>query len=294
MTGRQHKPAFEKLVPPVGESFRCFDRSRIRSRAKWHRHPEIELTYVHSGSGTRLVGDSIGSYGDADLVLLGPELPHTWLSDAYRGKAYDRHPAIVVQFHPEFLGAEFFGAGEMTLIHEMLEKANRGLQFPEKVARSVGERMTSMVELRGASRLIQLMACLDELSACRTFNYLASESYSTSSNAETETRIQTICDHITSHVSDPNLNHRELADLACMNPSAFSRFFKQSTGRTTTDYIAELRVGMACRLLTATEESILSISVQSGFNNLSNFNRRFRQHRNLTPREYRAKFRAVS
>ena len=128
MSGRQHKPAFEKLVPPVGESFRCFDRSRIRSRAKWHRHPEIELTYVHSGSGTRLVGDSIGSYGDADLVLLGPELPHTWLSDAYRGKAYDRHPAIVVQFHPEFLGAEFFGAGDVAFFGWQ-DRTKRRVQF---------------------------------------------------------------------------------------------------------------------------------------------------------------------
>jgi hypothetical protein len=80
------KASFEKLVPPSGESFRCFNRKELRTTVKWHRHPEIELNYVEKGRGTRLVGDHIDTYGDGDLVLIGPDIPHTWLSDDYIGK----------------------------------------------------------------------------------------------------------------------------------------------------------------------------------------------------------------
>tara|TARA_R110002167_G_scaffold49887_1_gene145864 strand:+ start:208 stop:1077 length:870 start_codon:yes stop_codon:yes gene_type:complete len=288
------KPSYEKLVPPIGESFRCFDRSELLSPVKWHRHPEIELTYIHHGAGSRVVGDHLGSYGDHDLVLLGSQLPHTWASDEYRGQKYDRHAAIVLQFHPDFLGIEFFGVSEMAAINKMLQLANRGLWFPESIAERVGVRMTALVQQQGASRLIELFSILNVLSECTQTVQLASEFYSVTSSQDVETRIQKICDHIANHLTDPELGHAELAELADMNASAFSRFFKQSTGRTLSEYICELRIGLACRLLTDSDDSILSISFQAGFANLSNFNRRFRQLRQMTPRDYRARFRIAS
>lgn len=288
------KPSYEKLVPPVGESFRCFDRSTLLSPVKWHRHPEIELTYIYRGAGSRVVGDHIGSYRDHDLVLLGSQLPHTWASDEYRGKRYDRHPAIVLQFHPEFLGSQFFGVSEMASINKLLQAASRGLWFPEHVAVRIGARLSALVDQEGATRLIELFSILDELSKCDRSVQLASEFYSVTASQDVETRIQKICDHISNHLTDPELGHAELAELADMNASAFSRFFKQSTGRTLSEYISELRIGLACRLLTDTDDSILSISFQAGFANLSNFNRRFRQLRQMTPRDYRARFRIAS
>ncbi|MCM2372124.1 helix-turn-helix domain-containing protein [Aporhodopirellula aestuarii] len=285
------KASYEKLVPEDGQSFRCFDRSTLKSPVKWHRHPEIELTYLPAGAGSRVVGDHIGSYSDHDLVLLGSELPHTWASDDYRGQTYDLHSAIVLQFHPEFLGQDFFRLNEMVDIHALLQRASRGLWFPVDVAKRIGEQMTELVDLRGARRLVSLLSILDELTYCDESVPLASRLYRTTNNHEVETRIQVICDHITHHLTDPELSHRELATLADMNASAFSRFFKQSTGRTVSAYINELRIGFACRLLTDTDDSILSISQQSGYQNLSNFNRRFLQHRKMTPRDYRNRFR---
>ena len=287
------KPSFEKLVPPVGESFRCFDRRVLRSSVRWHRHPEIELTYVKRGSGSRLVGDHIGSYGNHDLVLLGSQLPHTWSSDEHRGKKHDRHSAIVLQFHPDFLGSHFFAVSEMATVEHLLQQAKRGIWYPPAVAAQVGARMHALVEQSGVARIIGLLSCLNELTETRDGEFLASETYCLNTNPESETRIQTVCDHIARHLSNSELCHKTLADLVHMNPSAFSRFFRQSTGRTVTAHITELRIGLACRLLTVTDDSVLKISTEAGFANLSNFNRQFRRLRGKTPREYRNKFQAA-
>lgn len=285
------KASYEKLVPNDGQSFRCFDRASLQSPVKWHRHPEVELTYIPSGVGSRMVGDHIGSYTDHDLVLLGSELPHTWASDEYRGQVYDLHSAMVLQFHPDFLGPDFFRLNEMVEVHRLLHRASRGLWFPARMAESIGSQLIDLEKQRGARRLVTLLSILDQLASCTEAEPLASHLYRASNNEEVETRIQVICDHITHHLTDPELTHSELAELADMNASAFSRFFKQSTGRTVSAYINELRIGFACRLLTDTDDSILSISQQSGYQNLSNFNRRFQQHRKMTPREYRNRVR---
>lgn len=245
------------------------------------------------GAGSRLVGDHIGSYHNDDLVLVGSELPHTWQSDEYRGKKYDRHKAIVLQFHPDFLGADFFHAKEFAAISDLLQHAQRGLWFPADVAQRVGQRMTSMLDMTGARRLIELLTCLDELAENHNAVPLASGSYSNQNTEDGATRIQVVCDHITQNLADHDLCHLRLAKLAHMNPSAFSRFFKQSTGRTVSGYVTELRIGLACRLLADTEAAVLDISYQSGFTNLSNFNRRFRQLRKITPRDYRQRYRDV-
>ncbi|QDT05643.1 HTH-type transcriptional activator Btr [Rubripirellula lacrimiformis] len=285
------KASYEKLLLSAGESFRCFDRSTLRSPVKWHRHPEIELTYIPSGAGSRVVGDHIGSYADFDLVLLGSQLPHTWASDEFRGQTYDLHSAIVLQFHPEFLGPDFFRTGEMSDVSTLLQRAGRGLWFPAQMAKSIGARMHGLVDQVGAVRMIELLTILHQLSQCQDAVSLATPYYRATESEEVETRIQVICDRIAERLTDPELSHGDLAALAGMNPSAFSRFFKQSTGRTLSAYINELRIGFACRLLIDTDDSILSISQQSGYVNLSNFNRRFRQHRTMTPRDYRQRIR---
>lgn len=289
------KSSFEKLTIREGESFRCFNRRTLKTRVKWHHHPEIELTYVERGSGSRLVGDHIGSYGDNDLVLLGSELPHTWLSDTFRGQQYDRHPALVIQFHPDFLGRDFFAVPEFAAVAEMLKKAGRGLWFPPAAAEEIGGRMGAMLDQSPAARLIALLDLLQELSqAIGEAQALASTSYQLADTGGERSRIRKVCDFVEKNLADADLGHGQLAKLACMNSAAFSRFFKQTTGRTVTRYISEMRIGLACRLLVETDESILAISIQSGFSSLSNFNRRFRDLREMTPRDFRLMHRSIA
>lgn len=281
------KLAFEHLTPPPGHSFRCLNRAELESPVKWHSHPEVELTYVERGRGTRLVGDHIDTFHNGDLVLLGSGLPHTWLSDAYAGQKYDRHPAVVVQFTVDFLGPRFFDVPELHRVKHLVQIASRGIWYPPHVAERIGDLMSGMLQQSNCEQLLSLLTCLHELSVCEDGAFLASEGYAPVHREGVEKRIQDICDVIQERLTDPDLDHRSLAAAAHMHPAAFSRFFKRAAGCSVSHYIHQLRIGMACRLLLESDDSILDIAGQVGFNNLSNFNRRFRLLRGMTPREYR-------
>jgi AraC-like DNA-binding protein len=286
-------PAFEKLIPPEGTSIRCFDRSEIEQPATWHYHPEFELTYVEKGTGTRFVGDSIKSYNDHDLVLLGSNLPHHWSSDEYRGEVYDRHRALVLQFPPDLLGEQLRRSPELSVVDELLLRSQQGLVFPPEVSARVGGVMAGMLGESAFDRLISLLKCLRELATARC-RPLASESYSPQFQRRMQSRLYEVCRYIDEHLTDVTLSQAMIADHAGMTPSAFCRFFRNATQRTVTQYVNELRVGMASRLLIETDRSILDICLAVGFENSSNFNRRFRQFRAMAPREYRSKYRDVA
>jgi AraC-like DNA-binding protein len=286
------QPSFEKLIPPTGSSIRCFDRSIIERPAGWHYHPEVEICFTERGSGTRFVGDHIGNYGDGDLVLLGANLPHHWASDEFRGQRYDRHSAIVVQFDPVQFGTQFFGLPEMAETVELLERAGRGLHVTGSTRRFVADAAREMLEQSPAARLLSLLNILHLLSRSAELVPLASPGFAPTFRPRLQNRLNRVCKHIHDHLADPGLNQADLAKLAGMHPSAFSRFFKNGTQRTVTDYVNELRIGLASRLLLETELSILEICLRSGYENASNFNRRFREYRGMTPREFRAAHRA--
>jgi len=288
------KPAFENLLPPPGQSFRCFNRQSLAISTRWHCHPEIELTYVERGSGTRIVGDNISSYGDLDLVLLGPNLPHTWQSDEFQGHKLDQHPAIVVQFRHDFLGENFFKAAEFPAVRHLLESANRGLKFSSAMATIVGEKLTQLMESPPTSRLLKLLEILAMLAETPESEPLASVGFSPPGSSHLENRTQRICSFIGDNYRDPNLTHQVLAKEAGMNPSAFSRFFRESTGKTAMNYIAEMRVSLACRLLIDSDMPIAEVYKYAGFSNNSNFNRQFQRFRKMSAREYRKLHRQIA
>lgn len=288
------KPAFEQLLPPPGQSFRCFNRETLAIAPRWHCHPEIELTYVERGSGIRVVGDNITNYHDQDLVLLGANLPHTWQSGEFQGQKIDQHPAVVIQFRQEFLGDCFFSVPEFHAVRAMLDKSTRGLRFSTEVATRIGRRLNQLLNAPPAVRLVQLLDCLRELAEGEEPVPLASVGFSSSLSPQTDSRVQRICSFIAENYRDADLTHQVLADHAGMNASAFSRFFRESTGKTAMNYIAEMRVSLACRLLVETDMAITDIYRQAGFANTSNFNRQFHRFREMSAREYRKLHRSVA
>jgi len=285
------EPAVEKLLTPEDASFRCFNRQILRVPARWHHHPEFELTFVETGTGTRVVGDSIATYRDRDLVLVGPHLPHMWQSDEYLGRKYDRHAAVVIQFSYDFLGSRFFEVPELSNIRVLLERSMRGIAFSEEIAAEAGRLMIQMVDQPPATRLVSFLNCLCVLADDTSATVLASPAQAKPGTSSVSSRTEKVCNYIYQRFRDPELTHRDIAKHASMNPSAFSRFFRQSTGKTPTHYINELRIGLACRLLIDTDQSISTISLESGFNNLSHFHRRFREFKSMTPREFRKRYR---
>jgi AraC-like DNA-binding protein len=283
------KPSFEKLFPPEGSSIRCFNRAEMEKPVNWHYHPEVELTLVEKGTGTRFVGDNIDNYRDGDLVLLGSNLPHHWSSDEFRGQKYDRHPAVVVQFHRELFGP-MLRTPELVEIRELLSRAERGLHVRGRSREIVATTMLQMLHLAPFDRLLRLMRCLQILATTDDVTPLSSEGYSPSFCRKSQERLHRVFDYISENLTNPGLSQAEVAEHANITPAAFCRFFRKATERTVVDFINEQRIAMAARMLVETDLSILTICLNVGFENPSNFNRRFRQFKGMSPRTYRAEF----
>lgn len=278
----------EKISPGAAASFLCRRRRDPRFGFAWHFHPELELTLIVRSRGKRFVGDSIADYEDGDLVLLGPNLPHTWDSDpARRGP----HEAVFCQFSASFLGADFLRAPEMLPVRRLLERSSQGLRFTGRTQREVGRRMEGMDRLPGPRRLLALLEILDLLARSRDARPLSSREFVPSLRRADAERIDRVCRFLTENFAD-RVPLAEAARVAHLSVPAFSRFFKRKTGKSLVGYLHELRVGHACRRLIETDRAVSEIAFDSGFNNLSNFNRRFLRMKGMSPREFRAQFQA--
>ena len=260
----------------------------------WHFHPEYELTYIRRSRGKRFVGESIEAYRSGDLVLLGPDLPHTWRSEEPnrnpRGSAPRRrlHRAIVVQFREDFLGAEFFAAPECRGIAALLDRASRGLRFQGTSRDDVATRLQAMQRTSGLERLLEFLAVLDTLARTprNEIVELCPHRPRAAARAQREHRFDRVLTFVHENFTQP-LSQPEVASVVGMSPSSFCRFFRRATGKTFIEYVTELRVRHACTFLIESQLSVLEVSLQSGFGNLSHFNRQFRKLQGMTPSEFR-------
>ncbi len=276
----------ERIAAPASQSFVWKRRLDPRFEFAWHFHAEAELTWIVRSRGRRFVGDHVGDYADGDLVLLGPELPHTWHSEPGRR---GRHEAVVVQFPAALLGPEFLAAPETLPVRRLLERAARGLQFRGPAQRAAARRLDEMGGLEGLPRLLALLEVLEILARARDARPLASPGFVRALRKEDVERIDRVLGFLADRY-DGDVSLPEAARAAHLSVPAFCRFFKKRTGRTFVAYVNELRLGRACRLLVETDRAVSDIAFASGFNNLSNFNRRFLELRGMSPRDYRRAF----
>ena len=280
-------PDLERVEPATGRSFtwEAFDLPSFPYR--WHLHAAYELTLITAGQGRRFVGDSIAWFEPGDLVLLGPHLPHTWHSEPGRGS---RSGAIVIRFEEDFLGSEFFGRGELARIRSLLERSRRGLAFGgSPVAEAVAPALVGGCDAQPFAQVVALLEMLQSLATRGRGRELSGPAYAVTARAADARRIDRVCRHVVQHLARP-LRLGDVAGIAGLSPEGFSRFFHRMTGRTFVAWVHEVRIGHACRLLTATERPVLDVALASGFGNLANFNRVFRRLRGCTPREFRRQF----
>lgn len=273
---------FEKIFPASDSSFRVFTRVDRAFDFRWHYHPEYELTFIVRSRGKRYVGDHIADYRDGDLVLLGPNLPHTWAAPA----AGRTHRAVVVQFDRDCFGTAFFRRPELRGVAALLQRARRGLHFGGPVSRRAGRELQRLPRQRGLTRVLTLLRVLDGLAGAADVRPLSSEGFTPAWCIGDQARIDRVCRYIRDHFTE-RLTLRAVAETARLSPRAFTRFFKRTLGKTLVAYVNELRIGHACALLIATDQSVTEIGYGSGFNNLAHFNRRFLALKKVTPREYR-------
>ncbi|MDX1565768.1 MAG: AraC family transcriptional regulator [Phycisphaeraceae bacterium] len=270
----------EKVDPDHAASFRCFLRSVTHFDFQWHDHSACELTLILSGCGQRYVADSLERYGPGDLVLLGPNVPHTWASDP---RPPTEHQAVVIQFETHFLGRSFWLAPEWQPVRRMIDRAARGLVFEK--AEQVAASIEALPEAEPAARLLGLLEALLALTECSERPLASTRSRGQLSESVAH-RLDKVCGYLSTHFSEP-IRQKQVAELAGMHPAAFSRFFKRATGRTMSQHVTALRLDHAARLLVETDLSVLEVAAESGFENLSYFHRLFRQAHGRSPRRYR-------
>ena len=252
----------------------------------WHFHPECELTYIVQSTGKRFVGDSLLPFGPGDLVLLGSNLPHYWRNDSPAKNAKSFAHSLVIQFREECLGADFLSRPELDGVRKLLLWARRGLRFNGKACAPVSAIMSRMAERGGLERLIDLLNIFKLLLEADDRHVLSSPGFSPFLDEFAGQRINRAYQYIFDHFS-ASLDREAIASGAGMSLSAFCHYFKRVTGRTLSDFINEVRVGHASKLLIDTDQTISEIAYASGYESLSNFNRRFHELTGLSPKEYR-------
>lgn len=254
--------------------------------AKWHFHPEYEVHVITASSGKFFVGDFIGDFGPGNLVLTGPNLPHNWVSNLGAQQQVIARD-LVLQFSRPFAERVVGAIPELSPLQEMLDSAARGLQFPDALGASITPSMQELAQASGARRVVLMMSVLEQLASCLVRKPLAGPSYDLNAQRHMSSTLNQVLSCIRQNLGG-NLRETDLAELACMSVSSFTRFFKRHTGCTFIQYQNGLRLNEACELLMCTELSVTEVCYRVGFNNLSNFNRQFLASKGMPPSRFRS------
>lgn len=282
------KPAYE--VPRIARSkasLVAFERKEPSFDWNWHYHPEIELTWIRRGFGKRLVGDHAAKYEAGDLVLIGSNLPHTWASDPEAR----RNEALVIQFLPQMLPESLLKIPEFKRITQLLSRAQCGLHFSRKNVEALRPELLALISGSGLSTWLRLVKILDRLTTLESTETLASSGYRHEKSYRLNSRLERVTAYIEKNFRE-SITLPKAARLCGLTPEAFSRFFSKMTGHTFVEFRNSCRIREACRLLSETDLSVTQAAYECGFENLSNFNRRFREIRAMSPRDYRKMYRS--
>lgn len=280
------KPEFEKIIDYTRSSFiakEVIRNNRPLLTQAWHYHPEIEICFSLKSEGKRYVGNNISSYKKNDLVMLGSLLPHGFTTN-------QNCHQVVIQFGEDFLGNAFLQKAEIQLIRQLISRSRMGIQFNEKTTKKAKKIIKSVLNKQGCGKLISLLKLLNVLSKAKGYNIICTKEYSLNLNLNALSRIKTVLDFIENNYKK-DIKIREAAQLINLTESAFYKFIKKHTNKKFTQIVNEFRVDHATKLLIQGELTISQICYDCGYNNLSYFNRKFKEIMDVKPSEFRNNYR---
>lgn len=288
------KATYEQLIENMGSSFLYRQFSLPSFNAPYHFHPELELTFIKQGRGTRFVGSQISDFEAGDLVLLGKNIPHCWLNtpegiNEGGNLMADAAQSIVIQFKEDFMGNAFGCIPEMAAINQLFQKAQAGILIQEKTRDRVQDKMYKMETTHPFNKLMNLLDILQDIALSDDIKLIDVQfsSYKLSS-LDTE-RFQKVYAYIIeNYPKDIVLD--KIAAIAHLTPTAFCRYFKKMTRKTLIEVVTEFRIKHACQLLTTVDKPISDICFESGFGNISYFNKEFKKAIGRSPLNYRKLF----
>ncbi|MGN6551686.1 MAG: helix-turn-helix domain-containing protein [Pararhizobium sp.] len=281
------EPDLEVVQIRQGESFKIWDHGYPYHTVRWHFHPEYEIHLVTETSGRYFVGDFIGEFEPGNMVMTGPNLPHNWVSKVEDGREIKRR-CVVLQFAERFIDDTIGVLPELAPFEMVLAESRHGVLFPRETVRTAGPILIELLEAQGARRIALFMALIDTLSRSSGRRLLASSSYLPDPSGYMSVSTNKALAYIRAHLTEP-FTEADLAEIAGMTPSAFSRSFRRHTGFPLVQYVNRLRINLACQLLMSDVTTpITEICFEVGFNNLSNFNRQFLAQKGMPPSRFRA------
>lgn len=277
-----------RLPKEFDKSFIVFTERGKYFPCPWHYHPEYEFVLVNRSTGRRMVGDHIGHFGKGDLVFMGPALPHVWVNDAtyVKGQASQEADAVVVHFLEDFIGANFLGLPELEPLKKVLALSKRGIVIQGRTKLEISHLMNGMIGESGIKRLSSLFSIFDILAHSNEYEPLASPNYMQHTNGYYSDRFSKITDYILRNFHR-EITLNEVASEASMATTTFCNFFKEHFRMTFVEYLNTIRIGHVCKLLADTDDNVVTIAYECGFNNLANFNRQFKRLKGMSPSEYR-------
>lgn len=284
-----HKDILHEVTPLTeGDCFTLFYRQKRQFDFPLHYHEEFELNFIMNAKGAkRIVGDHEEVIDDMELVLAGPGLRHGWFNHECNSPEITE---ITIQFHRDLLDENLLRRNQLSFIKAMLEKSVKGIQFSKSTIQQNLPRIIDLRHKQGFDSVLELFSILQNLSVSRNMRILSSDAIGNNENTSYNSRrVQKVLQYMNKNF-DRSISLSEMAHMVNMTEESFSRFFKKSTGNTFINSLNQIRIGNASRMLIDTTRPINEIAYHCGFNNISNFNRIFKNRKYCTPKEYREHF----
>jgi AraC-like DNA-binding protein len=283
------KPLLFQIPKTETESFRVQVDDLPYFYDKLHFHPEWQITLVLQSSGTQFVGDSVERFQPFDVYFLGSNLPHVFRNDAEYYHENLRANAVSVYFRGDLMGENFFDIPETWHLKTLLAEASRGIRIRNNEPNALTDLIKSIANKQGFDKLLTFLQILNEIDVSTKKEFLSSIAFQSPQKESDNQRVNSVFEFLMKNF-EREISLEEVAEIANMTPNAFCRFFKLRTRRTFLDFLNDIRIGHACRMLQNNENNVLEICFSSGFNNVSNFNRQFKRRMKMSPRVYLKKF----
>jgi len=282
------KPIYLKVANTPETSIDIRHEKALYFKNPWHFHPELELTLVLASTGTRFIGNSIGKFAANELTLTGSNLPHYWRNDPvyYQKGSKLKAEAIIVRFPQHFSGKGFLDLPEMHHIKDLFEIAKRGLKIIGDAKERASETIRAMIKMNRAERIIALLQILNTIAQSRQYQILSGTGFIQAYGRSDMDRINKVYKYVLKNFLRP-IHLHQVAAIANMNTTAFSRYFKSKTGKTFTQFLHEVRIEHAYKLLIDGKFNISEVCYECGFQNQSYFIKQFKRHTQQTPLQYR-------
>ena len=286
------KPLLEKSIESLNQSFLVKKLQEPFFDPNWHFHPHYQLFTVIKGTGTRFIGDDIRHFEEGDTVFLGPNMPHLWRSDRnyFEKESQLQTEGIVVYFKEDFLGNDFFEKPEMFDIKSFLKNSERGLDLKGTLGSEMVRDLKELLGLTGFEGISKLLNILHKLSVTNDYQYISSTNYTNTHKISETERMRIVHEYVLKHFKE-NINLSTVASLSNMTEAAFCRYFKSRTNKTFSDFVKEIRIGNACKILQDENKSISQTCYESGYNTVSNFNNQFKSLKGVSPLQYQKLYR---